>query len=1294
LANGPSTNAQLTELKRETLKIAGSEDRLIWAELDGPIRNISDPWHRGEKILRTVLDAVAEIYRERAEIFVEGEVPTPGFPALQAKEAAQSVKMVERIHLAYLGGIRRVLRPASLAGTTTTETNRAFSEGNQLVKDCWAGGIFHAESLPTQAASALAVISRNIARALSPGSKYSMTVDDSDPLMNLVEGPRALGKRLADKFLRNGDLLEHRRIVEERLGYTQTGILDNGTTELDRIAVDRIFRAPEQQSFFVYAPTSSGKTRLALLAILEAVNTCKKATPGTYGRALFLAPTKALVAQIAGDLQELVKGTEAESWRIIEGTRDHPQYNQVLRTGRFDIAVVIPEKLAAMLRVGMNLDQCSLLVIDEMQHIVDGQRGTDLELLLLDIFQEYPDLRWVGLSASLGSNTRGLMHRWLESNNSKAEEVPAVHRPVPLTVSAVDPQTTYTRAIHIGGKPTESWTGPSRLKKAIGELEPESRRIAEMYSRPLEQLFKVLKEFATDGGPLRHDEVPSILFFVSSKDNARKLAAAVADIMESVFPNGVNATAAPEPYVRGRFTRFTTLKGTGDPAVALEEFEQLGPGRLKDSLRWSIVTGVGFHTATLDSHARQIVEAAFLEGYIRILFATDTLKLGVNLPSDVVINGDMQLSASEGYRMLDRDTVIQRLGRAGRLGLKHQGHGYLVAPETFPPTPRIAANLYIGPEELLGLGDGDERKVTVAIHQAEKIFDHYLADWSAGAEYMPQPNDKWFELAMLRKISALAVRSSTLDSETLEEHARAIHARTLAGANGSSFPTGFLERLERESCIKSHDGKILLTATGYALAVNSLSVDNASAVGSIGKAVTNGAGPFTLLFLAAQASASQRSTRAMSSDNFPPGIQSAILKAASALSDVDRQRHPRYFRHFTEEVTDVFGTGPQADTLRYYAAQDSLTGDAAAPVLTALWRAAVLLHRWAGRELGYLEGLVGSDSWIPDEVAIQQVADSVAFVLEAASDQLGTSPTDMSFRTLQFFAAEVETGLPLVLSRITRSNLRGITRERLLGLLDYLDEPEPRWDSVEELLDRYMTERMFRPRTAPGRSKRSSPTKWAPLRPATLDRLKRRIAQGEKDRRFFSTNMPDPWGSHRIPRGWDKTLADDLRDLRANRKGSEVITALLVECGFDVNDVDEHPGRLAVRRSSTSELVTYIEIAEELLRNEDIESALATLGPDENLMLISIHGASDGVMHRAQFQRERCTIVEPSLFMEMIARVYERHYIEGDAFAGQDGTLDPEGSEAMLTIMFRNNAPVLTRTDLENRMRSSDLVVK
>ena len=142
-----------------------------------------------------------------------------------------------------------------------------------------------------------------------------------------------------------------------------------------------------------------------------------------------------------------------------------------------------------------------------------------------------------------------------------------------------------------------------------------------------------------------------------------------------------------------------------------------------DTLRQSVLDGVGFHHAGLSRSDKNRVEEWFREGKIKLLFSTSTLAWGVNLPARcVVIRDTTHHDPLEGDVEMSPLDVLQMLGRAGRPGYDDQGYAWVVCD-------RSAADRY---RELLDDGKTIESRLADRPETAQELGER--AGQAAGQE--------------------------------------------------------------------------------------------------------------------------------------------------------------------------------------------------------------------------------------------------------------------------------------------------------------------------------------------------------------------------------------------------------------------------------------------------------------------------------------------------------------------------------------------------------------------------------
>ena len=87
-----------------------------------------------------------------------------------------------------------------------------------------------------------------------------------------------------------------------------------------------------------------------------------------------------------------------------------------------------------------------------------------------------------------------------------------------------------------------------------------------------------------------------------------------------------------------------------------------------------IEKGIGIHHAGMVGVFKELVEVMYDEGHIKVLFATETFKVGINMPTKTVVFTNLRKYDGEKTRYLTSEEYTQMAGRAGRRGLDTEGH--------------------------------------------------------------------------------------------------------------------------------------------------------------------------------------------------------------------------------------------------------------------------------------------------------------------------------------------------------------------------------------------------------------------------------------------------------------------------------------------------------------------------------------------------------------------------------------------------------------------------------------------
>jgi superfamily II RNA helicase len=169
--------------------------------------------------------------------------------------------------------------------------------------------------------------------------------------------------------------------------------------------------------------------------------------------------------------------------------------------------------------------------------------------------------------------------------------------------------------------------------------------------------------------------LPAIVFIFSR--------AACDDAVRQVVRDGVRLTDADEKAaVRMVAERRTESLHEDDLAV-------LGYDEWVEGLSY----GVAAHHAGLVPVFRETVEECFAAGLLKVVFATETLSLGINMPARSVVIERFTKYGGAGRATLTSGEYLQLTGRAGRRGLDEEGHAIVVwsAETSFAEAARVAS---------------------------------------------------------------------------------------------------------------------------------------------------------------------------------------------------------------------------------------------------------------------------------------------------------------------------------------------------------------------------------------------------------------------------------------------------------------------------------------------------------------------------------------------------------------------------------------------------------------------------
>ena len=404
--------------------------------------------------------------------------------------------------------------------------------------------------------------------------------------------------------------------------------------ELDEFQKDACNCIDNGESVVVCAPTGAGKTVIAQHAIHRALE------QGL--RVFYTTPLKALSNQKFYDFGEKY-GTEKVG--LLTGDTSINRNAQIV--------VMTTEVFRNMLygtnfgAVADNMKDVRYVVLDEVHYMNDEQRGTVWEE---SIIYCPTNVQIIALSATV-ANAQELTD-WINTVHSKTELVDTDFRPVPLRFFYFDSSQPY--------KLLPLLTPSGQLNKKI---KPEKRDFHRGKRKsPKSPVVDVVRNL------YQSDMLPAIYFTFSRKKCDEQM----------------ERCASLELVTREEQAQ---IKQFIDEYIA--EYPHLYNNKHLDYL----MCGVASHHAGLLPAWKNLVEKLFQKGLIKVVFATETLAAGINMPARTTVISSTSKRTDSGHRMLTASEFLQMSGRAGRRGMDEVGYVVIVGTEF--QTPEEVAELVL-----------------------------------------------------------------------------------------------------------------------------------------------------------------------------------------------------------------------------------------------------------------------------------------------------------------------------------------------------------------------------------------------------------------------------------------------------------------------------------------------------------------------------------------------------------------------------------------------------------------------
>jgi ATP-dependent RNA helicase HelY len=449
---------------------------------------------------------------------------------------------------------------------------------------------------------------------------------------------------------------------------------------LDAFQVRALDALDAGRSVLVAAPTGSGKTVVAEYAVEKALAERRKV--------FYTTPLKALSNQKYNDL---VKAHGADRVGLLTGD------NSV--NGEAPVVVMTTEVLRNMIYAASpTLDGLRYVVLDEVHYLQNPYRGAVWEEVIIHLA---PEVDLVCLSATV-SNAEEFAD-WIQTVRGETEAIIEERRPVRL------------RHLYlVGDREAED----VHILPTFIEVEaPDGAAAGAVELRPNPEASRLDSRSSRKGGPAVRGRPRGRLFtprrieIVARLDDEGMLPAIYFIFSRAGCDQAVDACLASgmrltQPEER---ERIRAIADTHLDVLSGADLELLG----YRSWMAGLEAGFAAHHAGMVPPMKEAVEEAFAAGLVKVVFATETLSLGINMPARTVVIEKLSKFTGERHEFLTPGEYTQLTGRAGRRGIDDLGYAAVLwnpyvpfdqvaslastrsyaLQSSFRPTYNMAANL-------------------------------------------------------------------------------------------------------------------------------------------------------------------------------------------------------------------------------------------------------------------------------------------------------------------------------------------------------------------------------------------------------------------------------------------------------------------------------------------------------------------------------------------------------------------------------------------------------------------------
>jgi superfamily II RNA helicase len=309
----------------------------------------------------------------------------------------------------------------------------------------------------------------------------------------------------------------------------------------------------------------------------------------------------------------------------------------------------------------INFDDYFAIIFDEVHYINDVERGGVWEKCIMNMPK---NINQIMLSATIDKPENFI--NWVQTcNNNPSYLLTNYKRVVPLHFN-------YSYWVNTKKISKELEKQESKLHTFIPFTNTNINYIDPIHIKTINDFNKMFKDISVNSTyiineickQLQIKEMTPAIFFIFSKKKCMDMAKSISTNFND-YNEGVEVNRAFDYYLS-----------------KLENKDGYKNSFQYNEIRDLAIKGIAVHHAGLIPVFKEIIEMLFSKNLIKILFATETFAVGLNMPTKTVIFTDINKYDNNGKRRLATHEFIQMSGRAGRRGIDKIGY-VIITPQLF-----------------------------------------------------------------------------------------------------------------------------------------------------------------------------------------------------------------------------------------------------------------------------------------------------------------------------------------------------------------------------------------------------------------------------------------------------------------------------------------------------------------------------------------------------------------------------------------------------------------------------------